>query len=521
MVEKWIADECSLANGRKLLPGKRLGNLMKPRTALIFKAVEGFCPISLRSAFVAGVLALGFVAPLHADYLDEIGYRDLVAELQAAGKTVPDGTGVTVSQVEASVENARDANGNIISYAYLADQSLYSGVTINNASGSSYPAAISGHANAVGYHLFGDGSMGSGITSVTAYLADDWVGTGSLRAGSLLSPRTEGDDVANFSWVGTMGLAANDQIVLNRLDYQIQRDDYVAVVAVNNGSVAQNLLASAYNVISVGVTSGNHASGSSSEVNSAVTYPQLVVPESATSYATPVVSSAAALLIQTARGSSTTSANGAKSEVIKALLLAGATRSEFSNWSRSDTSPLDATFGAGELNVLNSSHILTAGEQTANAVVATTGWDFNSIALNATVSYTFDLAATGDLSVALTWNAIYSGVNFNALSLSLADLNLSLYEIGTGGALTLVQQSLSSGNIEALWVTDLAAGDYVLKVTYASNASGLGSSTEYAMAWQTTYTGFVAVPEPAFTALIVAGGLVMVVTLRRRVARSL
>jgi hypothetical protein len=58
-------------------------------------------------------------------------------------------------------------------------------------------------------------------------------------------------------------------------------------------------------------------------------------------------------------------------------------------------------------------------------------------------------------------------------------------------------------------------------VTYASNASGFGSTAEYAVAWQTTYTGFVAVPEPAFTALIVAGGLVMVVTLRRRVARSL
>ncbi|HEY8899658.1 MAG TPA: hypothetical protein VIM61_04545 [Chthoniobacterales bacterium] len=496
---------------------------MKPRTAPIFKAVEGFCPISLRSAFVAGVLALGFVAPLHADYLDEIGYRDLVAELQAAGKTVPDGTGVTVSQVEASLGTDTSVTPN--TYAYLADQSLFTGVTITNASGSSYPAAISSHANEVGFHLFGDASMGSGITAVTAYLADHWVGSGSLNftttGFSPLAPLTEGRDVANFSWVGTTGSAANDQLILNRLDYQIQRDDYVAVVAVNNGSVAQNLLASAYNVISVGVTSGNHASGSSSEVNSAVTYPQLVVPESATSYATPVVSSAAALLVQTARGSSTTSANGTKSEVVKAILLAGATKSEFTTWSRSDTSPLDATFGAGELNVQNSSHILTAGEQTANAVVATTGWDFNSIALNATVSYTFDLAATGDLSVALTWNAIYSEVNFNALSLSLADLNLSLYEIGTGGALTLVQQSLSSGNIEALWVTDLAAGDYVLKVTYASNASGFGSTAEYAVAWQTTYTGFVAVPEPAFTALIVAGGLVMVVTLRRRVARSL
>lgn len=493
---------------------------MKPRTALIFKTVQRIPLIS--AGRTAGLLAAAFLLPgeLRADYLDDVGYRALVAELQAAGKPVPNGAGVTVSHVEASVGTDTSVTPN--TYAYLADSSLYTGVTITNASAVHYAAVISGHANIVGNNLFGDGSMGSGITNVTAYLADDWVGTGQLNftstAFSVTAPNFETNDVANFSWVGQFAAASNDKIVLNRLDYQILRDDYVAVVAVNNGSVAQNLLASAYNVISVGLTSGNHAAGTSATVNSVVTYPQLVVPEGATSYATPVVSSAAALLIQTARSSSTTSTNGANSEVIKAVLLAGATKSEFSNWSRSDTAPLDATFGAGELNVQNSYRILAAGEQTANGIVAATGWDFGTIALNATVTYTFDLAVEGDVSVALTWNAIYSGGNYNALSLSLANLNLYLYAIGEGGALTLVQQSLSSGNIEALWATDLAAGNYALKVTYADNASGFASSADYALAWRTTYSDLTAVPEPAWTAVILAAGLGIVIVRRRRTA---
>jgi hypothetical protein len=360
----------------------------------------GFPPIRFRCllALIAGFVAL-WPAILEASYLDDVGYTALVAELQAAGTTVPNGTGVTVTQTEA------DENQNNATYDYLADSSLFTGVTITNASAASYPATISGHANTVGSYLYGDASMGAGISSVTAYLADDWIASGSLNTSSGFSrtpPKTETNDVFNASWVGSTGSDASDKIVLNRFDYQIQRDDFVAVVATNNGSTPKNLPASSYNAISVGLSNGGHASGTST-VNPGVTFPQIVVPVGATSYATPVVSSAAALLIQTARASATTSANGANSETIKAVLLAGATKGEFANWSRTDTAPLDATYGAGELNVQNSYHILTAGEQTPNGTVAATGWDFSSISSNATTTYSFDLALSGDASIVLTW----------------------------------------------------------------------------------------------------------------------
>jgi hypothetical protein len=473
---------------------------------------------SLVSTLCAGMLAT--VGTARSDYLDDIGYRALAAELQSAGQTVPNGMGVTVSQVEASVGNT--TNGTTTTYAYLPDSSLFPGVTITNQSGASYPAGVSWHANLVGGFLYGSDSMTPGITSVTAYLADDWIGRGLLKASaysfSAQAPGTVTADVVNNSWVGTTagsGSAGYDGTILSRLDYAIQRDDFVAVVGTNNGTQPQELVASAYNVISVGLSNGGHAAGTST-INTQVTFPHLVVPTDATSYATPIVSSAAALLIQTARGSSSTSANGDRSETIKAILMAGATKSQFANWSRTDTRPLDATYGAGQLNVLNSYHIMTAGEQTPNSVVAATGWDFNTLARNGAATYTFDLASDSDVSVALTWNAIYttSDGNYNSLALNLANLDLSLYSVGDGGALTLVQQSISTDNVEYLWLSGLAAGKYQIKVTYGSNLTGTLTGVDYALAWQS----LTSVPEPAWSGAGFIGMLVCAVFIRRAVS---
>ena len=70
--------------------------------------------------------------------------------------------------------------------------------------------------------------------------------------------------------------------------------------------------------------------------------------------------------------------DGARSEVIKAMLMAGATKGEFANWidpttglvnpwNRTQTRPLDDVFGAGELNVYNSYLIGIGGKQSASA----------------------------------------------------------------------------------------------------------------------------------------------------------
>lgn len=430
------------------------------------------------------------------DYLYDIGYAALLTQLEEEGKIVPDGTGVAVTQVEASVSTG--------SYQYLPTSSSYTGVTITNKS-VSYSGTSSWHADMVGQKIYGDASMGHGVTQVNVYYVNDWLGTGFLNYGTSLAPKTETAGVVNHSWVGTTN-NSYDKNLLNRLDYSIETDDYVSVVGTNNndtgGSTSGDLLAGAYNVISVGVSDATHVSGNST-VNSGVRYPHLVVPTATTSEATAVVSSASTLLIQA--GTTMGSSNAVKSETIKTILMAGATKGEFTSWSRSDTSPLDTTYGAGELNIQESYNILSAGEQTpGSATVASTGWDYNTLSLNATTSYYIDLSASGDISIALNWNAVYTGSNYNNLSLSLANLNLYLYTVNGDGSLdSLVQQSVaSSGNIEYIWAVDLSAGSYAIEVEYAGNASGNRTSYNYALAWETS--GLSVVPEPRVAHLLIA-----------------
>lgn len=450
------------------------------------------------------IAILGLISPesVRGDYLYDIGYASLLTELTANGTAMPDGTGVVVTQVEASVSTGV--------YQYLPTASSYTGVTITNKS-SSYSGSVSWHADMVAQKIYGNAAMGSGVSQVNLYYVNDWLGTGFLNYGTSLAPKTETAGVVNHSWVGTTN-NSYDKNLLNRLDYSIETDDYVSVAGTNNNdsgnSTSGDLLAGAYNVVSVGVSDGTHVSGNST-VNSGVHYPHLVVPVSTTSEATAVVSSAATLLIQT--GNTMGSVNAVKSETIKTILMAGATKTEFPSWSRSDTSPLDTTYGAGELNIQDSYNILSAGEQNASSnsssLVAATGWDYDTIALNATTLYYFDLSGTGDVSIALNWNALYTGPNYNNLSLSLANLNLYLYSVNSDGSLaSLVQQSIAStGNMEYIWAVDLTAGSYVIEVGYAGNTSGSKTSYSYALAWQTS--GIAAVPEPPVIILLLTTGI--------------
>ncbi|HVE16772.1 MAG TPA: hypothetical protein VNB29_08540, partial [Chthoniobacterales bacterium] len=101
--------------------------------------------------------------------------------------------------------------------------------------------------------------------------------------------------------------------------------------------------------------------------------------------------------------------------------------------------------------------------------------------------------------------------NYNSLALNLANLDLSLYSVGDGGALTLVQQSISTDNVEYLWLSGLAAGKYQIKVTYGSNLTGTLTSVDYALAWQS----LTSVPEPTWAGAGLVGMLVCRILVRR------
>jgi len=244
---------------------------------------------------------------------------------------MPTGSGVSVSHVEAPV-----------GAAYRPDTTLFSNQSFTFPSGGNTTA--SSHANSVGQYLYGPNSLSPDLgdntsgNRVASYEANNWIGSGFLRLdANLIAPNVETNDIQNHSWIGTSGNVTIDTQILNRLDYAIARDDFLAVVGLNNGSggAQPNLLAQGYNSISVGLSNGGHSRGTTTINGAGRTKPDIVVPAGVTSYATPTVGSAAALLIEVARSNGAL-ANAQKSFVLKSLLMAGASKSLFEKAIRSN-----------------------------------------------------------------------------------------------------------------------------------------------------------------------------------------
>ncbi len=429
-----------------------------------------------RQLFAAGLIALGlFALPRsRADYADDIGLNALRAEL---GATIPTGIGVGISQVEASLSTTAKI------YTPDLGQAEFSGKTIFAKSGIS---TVSSHANAVATYLFGNtGSLSPGVSNIDVYEANAWVFSGFLKTNTLLAPSVENRDIQNHSWIGTVDNGGPDDIeILRRFDFAMQRDDFLAAVGLNNGSgtAVPALLANAYNAISVGLTNGGHSSGASTLDGAGRVKPEIVAPFFATSFATPLVGSAGALLLQAAP------AAGRHSVALKAMLLAGATKDQIAGWSRTTTRPLDGHFGAGQLNVQHSYHILAAGQRPASSSVSvgSRGWDFNTTAAVGKL-YFFDIfpsTAESRLSAVLTWNRIVEDtiptVTWGNPSSTVPDLTLRIFAANGFAKGSLVDESVSAvDNVEHLYAPTLLPGRYALEVT--GNTTGIA----YGLAWNT------------------------------------
>lgn len=443
---------------------------------------------------------------------EDIGFTALQQKL---GASMPAGSGISVSQVEAT-----DGSGN-----YRPDTAFFSDKLFAFPSGGS--TGTSSHANTVGQYFYGPNSLANAIGTtttseqVTVYEATNWLGNGFLRTGnSSVLPNIENNDIQNHSWVGSSG---SDAEILQRLDYAIARDDFVAVIGLNNGSGTSipTLLAQSYNGIVVGLSNGNHSRGTTTIEGTGRTKPDIVVPTSFTSWATPTVGSAAALLLETARGT-TELLNAQNSEMIKALLLAGATKeeSEFAQaWSHTSTQPLDSVYGAGELNIENSYDILVSGEKNASIIsdAASTGWDFGTASASEEKYYFFDLTveqANASFTALLTWNRNVTATDnapgpFTDYSFSsiVPNLDLKLYQ-ATGFTLgTLIESSISTiDNVELIYRNGMNAGRYAIVVS--SDTTGI----EYGLAWVS------AVPEPNATGLIILAFMFLIrIKIKQRV----
>jgi hypothetical protein len=281
--------------------------------------------------------------------------------------------------------------------------------------------------------------------------------------------------------------------LLQRLDFAINESEMTTVVGTangNSGTALPALLVHGYNSITVGVTDGTHASSAN---NSTYLYgngrikPEIVAPHSLTSFSTPMVSSAAAMLHEAGAGT-----DAVRSEPLKAILLAGATKDEFTSWSRTPDSPLDREFGAGELNIYHSYFMIKAPETDGStgipsAPATAQGWDYESqIEAGGSRYYQFEVAedtVLGELSIVLTWNIdvrdLNSGTLFSPLPV-LADMNLELYDSSNGFLGTLIDSSVSSvDNVEHIYLKNLMPGTYHLRVT-----SDL--AWDYGLAWRSS-----------------------------------
>ncbi len=439
-------------------------------------------PLGMRPVLFAALFC-ALLVPLRADYKDDIGYTKLVQEL---GSALPTGAGIGVSQVEAPLNTASP-------FTYLPD------TTLSELSGKTYtvksPAGgLSGHATTVAQIFFGSASsVAPGVTNIHSYEANNWLQSGFLKynsGGSPAAPLSESQMIVNCSWIANLiGNPSAEAEILRRFDYAVEDSQFLGVVALNNGNAGNVpwLLGSCYNGISVGLTNGGHSYGTNTTDGAGRTKPEIVAPQNLTSFATPIVASTAAMLSEVAPPEAT------KPVTMKAILMAGATKSQFPAWSRTTTRPIDSVYGAGQVNVYNSHRILAEGRQTASAslVRSRRGWDFGTTTAGSQL-YFFDLPAGGpsSLSAILTWNRVIGGTFPNPTS-SLANLTLNLYAASGFTLGTLVDSSASTvDNVEHVWQTSLAPGRYAMEVT--SDTSGIS----YGLAWNSVPTVTIAATIP-------------------------
>ncbi|MDB6069461.1 MAG: fibronectin [Verrucomicrobiales bacterium] len=435
------------------------------------------------------------VGIVRADYLDDVGYRSLLLDLGAA---MPTGAGVGVSQIEFGNPEYLPEAGT----GTFPGTGIFAGKTFTEKSGAT---AVSGHAAAVGLHFFslntdpglGRATMTPGISAIDVYRVDSTVSPTSwtddifLKPGTAREPLIESRAVQNHSWISEAenSESVTDNDLLRRLDFAVRRDGFLPVTGVNNGSSAvPSLMASAYNNLAVGLSSGGHSTGGVVAWldGAGRQKPELVTPLDYTSFSTGLVSSGAALLRQ---AGSALGASAVRPETIKAILLAGATKGEFPGWTRSETMPLDPVFGAGEMNISHSWHIMNGGGQTADAVTVrpAKAWGYATLATGGTADYLLSVApgtVGTELSAVASWNRVITdsspGTGFTMAVSTLANYQLSLARVPVSGAAVVVDQSLSPiENLEHVYQKNLPSGTWRLRLSLAA-----GTSAPAALAWR-------------------------------------
>jgi len=383
-----------------------------------------------------------------------------------AGEPLPNGSGLSVSLVE---------NGN----SYMPDRlsQTFSKTKINNI--SNFSSGVSTHANNVGYRYCGNNlSLTPAIDTVNVFNTNDFL-FGTIKFAS--NVELSSDKVMNHAYVFSSFSLTITQKLLARFDYFSQESSILNVVGLNNGSNTSVPpgWSTSYNSISVGRTDGNHSSGGTPRnlESPGRLKPDIVANESTTSWATGAVSSASCLLID--KGTQQSNPDTIHPDTIKAVLMTGATKSEFPQWNQTTTNPLDPKFGAGEINILRSYRIIEEPESTSGAVHYR-GWARGSVSYTSkeVQTYTFTTSTTQSspkLSATLIWQRPVSENSGTYTYQDLANLKLELLD-SLGNILQTSDSAID--NVEHIWNPTLAPG-----TTYTLRVSSTSDSSNFSLAW--------------------------------------
>jgi hypothetical protein len=443
-------------------------------------------PLIRQTILLAGLLTGIFGMSARAQNLDQIGVTLLRTQT-----TNLDGSGIRVAQPEASAP-AFEVNPAVVGQpASLFTYASAAGTTTN------YPNSVgteSGHADSVAANFYG--LTGSGVATNVAHVdnfdANYFVYTYVVSNLAVLN-----DSVVNQSLIftetngGHASVGEQQEIDSAYDDYAAQYGTLFVSGAGNGGSV--NPSATCYNGIGVAAYGGSSSLGPT--LDNGRCKPDITAPAGVTSYSTPQVSGAAAVLMQAAlRGDGGSDTNSAfDMRTIKALLLNGAVKP--ANWTNLNSSPLDARYGAGVLNVFNSYKQLAGGKNNSSAtnfiligaahppiaatnlIAVTSGWNLETIfstPTNDAVNHNFFNATNGFVAATLVWNRQLGKTNIN-------DLDLFLYDCANSN---LVACSTSRvDNVEHVFVPRLATGRYDLQALKNGGTNVVSDSETYALAF--------------------------------------
>jgi hypothetical protein len=414
------------------------------------------------------------------------------------------GSGVRVGQPEA--EDSTDTNNwEVNPSSDDLPVALFTWFS-NGVSSTTFPNSLgteSGHADYVGTLFYGSSGMATNLAHVDNFEANSYINIYIADDEAFSASAT--DAIVNQSFTAGPVDAADQEEYDSDYDNFSEKYNTLFFSAANNygtsppSSVSVCPPGTSYNCISVGADEGYSSVGPT--IDNGRCKPDIVAPGNETSFTTPLVAGAAALLMQAGRrgdgGPNTNSASDMRT--VKALLLNGAVKE--ANWTNIPPSPLDYTNGAGSLDVFNSYEQLIGGKHgwnfstnipmgTAHPPVVTTasvsvlnGWDFNtnnsSSSKDAVNHYFFnvtnDVIGSGfTLTATLVWNRHSGETDIN---------NLALYLYNAANSNLVAASTSVVDNVQHVFVRELPQGRYDLQVWKAGGTSIVSTNETYALAW--------------------------------------